>query len=289
MSRVSGDRGAPVDLREPTALERFERYTAVPMLVLALAFIPLLLIPLFVTLSPGWERTFFALDWFIWAAFAVEYVIRLYLAPRKLQFVRRNVVDLIVVVLPLLRPLRFLRIGRAATTMRAVRVAVVLARTQRAAKAVLTKHKLHYLLLIVLVVVIGGAALVAELERGAPDANIGSFAEALWWGVTTVTTVGYGDAFPVTAGGRGIAIVLMLLGISIFGVLAASLAAYFVEQDASSGTENRLTDIQLRLGRIEESLRDAANRETGDQQVGTQSQEIVDEQKRRGSRIQPLA
>jgi voltage-gated potassium channel len=189
------------------------------------------------------------------AAFAVEYLIRLYLAPRKLQFVRSNVVDLIVVVLPLLRPLRFLRIGRAATSMRALRLAVMLARTVRAAKTVLVRHKLHYLLLIVMVVVLGSAGLVVELERGAPEANIESFGEALWWGVTTVTTVGYGDTFPVTAAGRGIAIVLMLLGISLFGVLAASLAAYFVEQDARSEAESRLTDIQTRLGRIEQALR----------------------------------
>lgn len=238
---------------DPAALERFEQYTAVPMLVLAVAFIPLLLIPLFVTLSPGWDQTFLVLDWFIWAAFAVEYVIRLYLAPRKLQFVRRNVVDLVVVALPLLRPLRFLRI---------VRLAVVLARAERAAKTVLTQHKLHYLLLIALVVVVGAAALVAELERGAPDGNIESFAEALWWAVTTVTTVGYGDTFPVTAAGRGIAVVLMLLGIGIFGVLAASLAAYFVEQDASGDTDSRLTEIQGRLGRIEQSLRDMKDRDS---------------------------
>jgi voltage-gated potassium channel len=118
------------------------------MLILAVAFIPLLVIPFFVDLSPGWELTFLALDWFIWAAFAVEYLIRFYLAPRKLQFMRRNVIDLIVVVLPFLRPLRFVRLGRA------IRLAVVLARTRKAAQTVLTRHKLHYVLLIALVVVV---------------------------------------------------------------------------------------------------------------------------------------
>lgn len=119
---------------------------------------------------------------------------------------RRNVIDLLVVVLPFLRPLRFLRFGRA------VRLAVVLARTGKAARVVLTRHKLQYVLLVALVVVIGAAALVVQLERGAPERNIDSFAEALWWGVTTVTTVGYGDTYPVTAAGRGIAAVLMVRG-----------------------------------------------------------------------------
>ena len=65
------------------ALERFERQTAWPMLVLALAIVPLLVIPLVVELPPNTESAFFALDWIIWAAFAVEYGIRLYLAPEK--------------------------------------------------------------------------------------------------------------------------------------------------------------------------------------------------------------
>jgi voltage-gated potassium channel len=248
---------------QTTALERFEQYTALPMLVLALAFIPLLVIPFLVDLSAGWEVTFLALDWFIWAAFAVEYLIRLYLAPKKLEFMRRNVIDLLVVVLPFLRPLRFLRFGRA------VRLMVVLARTGKAARIVLTRHKLQYVLLVALVVVIGAAALMVQLERGAPDRNIDSFAEALWWGVTTVTTVGYGDTYPVTAAGRGIAAVLMVLGIGIFGLLAASLAAYFIEQDTGGKPEDRLTDIQARLGRIEQRLRDMEDPDTTDQQEVT--------------------
>jgi voltage-gated potassium channel len=248
---------------QTTALERFEQYTALPMLVLALAFIPLLVIPFLVDLSAGWEVTFLALDWFIWAAFAVEYLIRLYLAPRKLEFMRRNMIDLLVVVLPLLRPLRFLRFGRA------VRLTVVLARTGKAARIVLTRHKLQYVLLIALVVVIGAAALMVQLERGAPDRNIDSFAEALWWGVTTVTTVGYGDTYPVTAAGRGIAAVLMVLGIGIFGLLAASLAAFFIEQDTGGEAEDRLTDIQVRLGRIEQRLLDMEDPDTTDQQEMT--------------------
>jgi voltage-gated potassium channel len=250
---------------QANARGRFEQYTALPMLILALAFIPLLVIPFFVDLSASWEVTFLVLEWFIWAAFALEYLIRLYLAPKKLEFMRRNVIDLLVVVLPFLRPLRFLRFGRA------VRLAVLLARTGKAARIVLTRHKLQYALLVALVVVIGAAALVVAVERGAPGQNIDSFAEALWWGVTTVTTVGYGDAYPVTAAGRGIAAVLMVLGIGIFGLLAASLAAYFVEQDTDAGHEDRLTDIQVRLGRIEQQLRDIENRAT------TSSHDVTDD------------
>jgi voltage-gated potassium channel len=250
----------PQGSTEPTALERFERHTAVPMLVLAVAFVPLLVVPLFVDLPPAWERTFFALDWFIWAAFALEYLVRLYLAPAKGRFVRRNLIDLAVVVLPFLRPVRFLR---------ALRAAVMLARAQRAATIVLTKHKLHYLLLFGLVLVVGAAAVVAQLERAAPGGNIGSFPEALWWAITTLTTVGYGDTVPVTAAGRAIAVILMLFGIELFGVLAASLAAYFVEEDTGEDTENRLREIDARLARIEDGLQELNDRSSAERRLGS--------------------
>jgi voltage-gated potassium channel len=79
------------------ALERFERQSAWPMLVLSVAIIPLLVIPLTVDLSPPTESVFVSVDWLIWAAFAIEYGIRLYLAPNKGRFVKGHVLDLVVV------------------------------------------------------------------------------------------------------------------------------------------------------------------------------------------------
>jgi len=87
-------------------------------------------------------------------------------------------------------------------------------------------------------------------ERGASDANITDYADALWWAATTITTVGYGDRFPTTPAGRGIAVVLMVAGIAFFGVLTASVAAYFVESKESGS----LSEIEKRLERIEKRL-----------------------------------
>src|SRR5947208_7383892 len=90
----------------PEALMRFEQQLALPLLVLSLAVIPLLLIPLLVTdLSPGVRTTLEFLDWTIWAVFALEYLVRLYLAPDRRLFFRSNLFDLLIVALPLLRPL----------------------------------------------------------------------------------------------------------------------------------------------------------------------------------------
>lgn len=212
------------------ALDRFERQTAIPMLVLSLAIIPLLVIPLIWNLSAGLEGTFFALDWILWGAFAVEYGIRLYLAPEKWAFIKRNKIDLLVVVIPFLRPLRVMRSARALRVLRAVRVVAFLARGMGAAKDVLTRHHLNYALAITMVAVFGAAFLVEAFERGAAGSNIQSLPDALWWAVSTVTTVGYGDSFPTTPAGRGVAVALMLLGIALFGFLAGNLASFFIEQ-----------------------------------------------------------
>ena len=84
--------------------------------------------------------------------------------------------------------------------------------------------------------VLGSAAAAYALEDGA-GGTIDSLGDALWWAITTVTTVGYGDMFPVTPAGRGIAAFLMLSGIALFGVLTANIAAFFVEQDQEEGID----------------------------------------------------
>jgi voltage-gated potassium channel len=75
-----------------------------------------------------------------------------------------------------------------------------------------------------------GSIAVLDAEQGAPDANITTFGDALWWACTTVTTVGYGDHFPVTTQGRFIAVALMIVGIAMVGAVTASVAAWMVSQ-----------------------------------------------------------
>jgi voltage-gated potassium channel len=235
------------------ALERFERQTAWPMLVLSLAIVPLLVIPLLADLSRSVESTFFALDWLIWGVFGVEYGVRLFLAPRKGEFVRHNVIDLVVVLLPILRPLRVVRSARALRLLRAARGAAFLMRGIDAIQDVLSHRKLHYTLLVAGVVTVGAGLLIAEFESGAPDGNIEGVADGLWWAIVTITTIGYGDRFPVTSAGRGLAVVVMLFGVGVFGLLAGSLASFFIERD-QKGEDSQFEEISARLGRIEEAL-----------------------------------
>ncbi|MEZ5093490.1 potassium channel family protein [Nocardioides sp.] len=94
---------------------------------------------------------------------------------------------------------------------------------------------------------------VREAERGSPDANIANVWDGIWWAVTTVTTVGYGDYYPTTPLGRLIAVGLMLIGIALIGVVTGSIATWFVEKlegteeavDAAIEEAGAVTDAKL--------------------------------------------
>ncbi|HEX2040415.1 MAG TPA: potassium channel family protein [Acidimicrobiales bacterium] len=242
------------------ALERFERAVELPLLVLAVVMVPLLVLPVAVDLSPGAEQAVVAADWFVWAAFAFEYIVRLALTERRWRFVRREWPDLLIVVLPFLRPLRLVRSARALRALRLLRLVAALGEVSQEARRLLVRHRLHYTLLVTLVVVVGAAALVLAVEDGSAGA-IDGIDDALWWAITTVTTVGYGDTFPVTAAGRAIGAFLMVAGIALFGVLTANLAAFLLERapaeaeaDVEAAADDRLDEILRRLDAIERRL-----------------------------------
>lgn len=234
------------------AYDRFSRVVDGPLTVLALAMVPLLIAPLVAEFPESIDRAFLAADYFIWAVFAVEYVTKLYLAPSRGRFVKTHVPDLIVVIIPFLRPLRILRSTRALRILRLGRVGAFGVKGLGNVRRILSAHGLNYVLLIVIAVVLISAALVFEFEGD--KGNIKSFPDALWWAATTVTTVGYGDRFPVTAAGRGVAVALMFTGIALFGVLTASIASFFVEQHEEAGVEKQLSEISERLAAIERRL-----------------------------------
>ena len=236
------------------AFERFSRAVDGPMMVLALAMIPLIVVPLVLDLSPATERALLSIDYVLWAVFAAEYGIKLYLAPNRRRFVAHHIPDLIIVVVPMLRPLRVLRSVRLLRLLRLALLGGFAAKGLREARAILRHRGLNWVLLIVLVLNLVAAAMVLEFERGNPDANIDSYPNALWWAVTTITTVGYGDRFPMSPAGSGIAVLLMVAGIAMFGVITASIAAYFVEQKAEEDLAGRLDQIMERLDRIETRL-----------------------------------
>jgi voltage-gated potassium channel len=108
-----------------------------------------------------------------------------------------------------------------------------------------------------------GAWLVLLFDENAKGSNIHNYPDALWWAIVTVTTVGYGDRFPVTGGGRAVAVVLMLVGIGLIGVLTATVASLFIKEhtDANRQTyQEGHADLGQRLSVISDRLADVERR-----------------------------
>jgi voltage-gated potassium channel len=237
--------------RSREAYDRFSTAVDAPLTIAAVIWLPFLIIPLFVRLKGGVAATFDAVDYTIWALFVIEYLVKLWLAPARWGFVKTHKLDLAMVALPMLR-----RLARAGT---------VLSVGLKRARALLTHHNLHFVLLSVAVIVFVAAGLEVAFEVNAKGSNIHGFADALWWAVVTVTTVGYGDKFPVTAAGRGVAVVLMLVAIGLIGVLTATVASFFVGEKADeeqAALDQRLDRIEAMLARALPPRPDESNEGT---------------------------
>jgi voltage-gated potassium channel len=238
------------DVRQRT-YNSFERAVELPMLVLAFLMVPLLLGPELFDLSPELRETFFVLDWFIWAVFALELAIKTYLSQDRGVYLKRHWFDVIIVVVPFLRPLRLVTSLRFVRVARGARLLSFAMRFVYSAQAIIGRHGIRYALLAGALLFFAAAGLALLFER--EDGNINTLDEALWWAVTTITTVGYGDRYPVTTEGRAIAVFLMFLGISLFSLVTANVAALFVlpEQKKEEAT---LEDVLKRLADLEALL-----------------------------------
>ena len=132
-------------------------------------------------------------------------------------------------------------------------------------ESILRHHSLFRVLLAVVATIFVGAWLVLLFEERAKGSNIHDYPDALWWAIVTVTTVGYGDRYPVTEGGRIVAVILMLVGIGLIGTLTATVASVFIKEHTDANKEefkkghadlgqqlsvisDRLTDVERRLG-----------------------------------------
>ena len=159
----------------------------------------------------------------IWVLLGLDYLVRLGLARRKLRFVGRHLLDLLVLVLPMFRPLR------------ALRVVTVIGVLNRQLRDDFRGRVPIYVGTTVALVGFVAALAVLEAERSAPDASITTFGEAVWWTITTISTVGYGDRYPVTVEGRLVAATLMVAGIALLGVVTASIARVVRRERAAGG------------------------------------------------------
>ncbi|WP_055599347.1 potassium channel family protein [Streptomyces aureus] len=213
--------------------DRWEERTQAPLLALAVAFGVAYAVPIVAPGAAPWvHRLCTHVEWAVWAAFALDYLVRLTLAPARWAFVRSHPLDLLAVLLPMVQPLRLLRVVSTLLLVgRRARMAPQITLTTYVAGAVVG-------------LMMFGSLAVLHVERDAPNGNIKTLGDAVWWSFTTMTTVGYGDHAPTTGLGRVLAVGLMLSGIALLGVVTANIAAWFISRfDRDDAVERRQTEL----------------------------------------------
>lgn len=187
--------------------------------------------------------------WGTWGLFALDYAARLIITEDRWHWFYRHLLDLAIVVLPMLRPLRLMRF------------LTVLALLNRAAGTRLRGKVTIYTIggTVTLILMAGLAAL--EAERGGPG-SIQTFGDAIWWAFVTITTVGYGDYVPVTEVGRIVAVALMVGGIALIGVVTATIASWIVErvadenQKKATATEEQVETLREEITELKSMIRE---------------------------------
>lgn len=192
------------------------------------------------------------LDTLVCVILLIDFGIRFYKAESKPAFLKWGWIDLIASIpnLPILRVGRFVRILRIIRLLRAIRATHKIS-------SLLLKDKIKTgaasILLSAFLLVMFCSVAILICEQQNPNANIKTEGDAIWWSVSTITTVGYGDVYPTTGEGRFVAAILMFSGIGLFGLLSGLAASYFVgpKQQSIVHEENKLL---TRLEKLEEKI-----------------------------------
>jgi voltage-gated potassium channel len=206
-------------------------FAALAVLFVALAFVPL-------KVGSATEATVLALEWVITGIFIAEFSSRLWAAESRRAYVRGHWIDLISCI----PPTRWFRMFRLLRLLRLVRAFAGVGRAVTSAGR-LANHKGLVWLFVAWIGVMFLCAVGVYISEVGVNPGIQSPVDALWWGLTTMTTVGYGDIYPTTGEGRLAAAVLLILGIGLYSAITATITSFLV-------TGNRSVDLADQLERL---------------------------------------
>jgi len=237
-------------------VDQIEEMTKYPMALLGIAWLIVAIIVLTTDVKGSASISLVGALFVLWVIMLIEYLVRLVISPDSRGYLKRRWAEPATVVLPVLQGWHLIGIEK---------MSLLLHEGELRLEAILKHHSLFRVLIAACVTLLTGAWLVLLFEENAKTSNIHSYPEALWWAIVTVTTVGYGDRYPVSPGGRVVAAVLMLVGIGLIGVLTATVASVFIREHTDANKEtfkkghadlgqqlavisDRLADVERRLG-----------------------------------------
>ena len=207
-------------MEQDDRVRRWEDVSAIPLFITSMCFLgAYAVLVLDGGRGTGWRDAWAAVLFAAWAVFGIDYLARLALSRRRLRFVRTRWLDLVVLALPLLRPLRVVQ-----TYARAQE------RLGHVPRWTLEARVIVYTGLTTTLLGFGASLAVYQVERRAPGANILTYGDSVWWASSTLTGVGYGDVFPVTALGRVIGVGLMLTGLGLLGSVMGTFSSWLVNR-----------------------------------------------------------
>lgn len=196
------------------------------ILILSTYVLIALLVDTFFVVPNEISRLLNIIDDFICVIFLTDFVIRFIKSEDKISFMKWGWIDLISSI----PTFDLLRYGRALRILRVLRVIRAFRSTKNLVQFIF-KNKAQGAFtsvgIIALLLVVFSAVAILQVET-APESNIKTAEDAIWWAYVTITTVGYGDRFPVTTEGRLIASVLMTAGVGLFGTFAGYISSLFV-------------------------------------------------------------
>lgn len=182
------------------------------------------------------------LDTVVCGLLFLDFIIRFRRAEDKRSFMKLGWIDLVASI----PNIDLLRWGRMIRVLRVIRILRGIRSLQKVLSMVCknrVKGGLGSVLTTSFLMIIFASVAILMCETGI-EANIKTAEDAVWWSITTITTVGYGDKYPTTVEGRFIAVILMISGVGLFGTLSGLIASYFLGSQEQSDTNKILAEIQ---------------------------------------------
>ena len=220
-------------------LVTWRKWTDIPLLIIAIGSLPLLLLEIISHRLTSGDKTFLLIvNLTVFLAYAIDYLAEFLVTPEKGRYVRSEWSSLLIVIaqlfaiLPAMSFLGFLRGARALRVVSSLTRIIGISMASRSqGREILKKRATSFAFGLAGFTLITSAVGFTLAEDVGKDGRIQSFFDALWWSGATITTVGYGDIYPITAAGRIIAIFTMLVGISTLAVVTARIAQFLIKSD----------------------------------------------------------